>query len=122
MRGIPSLRMLWLFALEFEGDLFRSRQLYESAAQQGSIAARNNLERFRRMSNENRKIGLLQLQSAAEDGDPEAIFRLAQLYHRGVEVRRDFGEAVKLYSNAASLGHKGGEGDAGAYSQPSSEK
>jgi TPR repeat protein len=41
----------------------------------------------------------------AEAGDPESLFLLGVLHSEGIDVERDSGKAVRLWEEAAGLGH-----------------
>lgn len=48
---------------------------------------------------------LKELMPAAEAGDPEALYVLAQMYGFGYGVKKDLAKALELYGKAANLGH-----------------
>lgn len=66
--------------------------------------------------------------SAAGQGDPEAAFRLGDVYEAGAIVDENFEEAAKWYELAATSGHAGAQFalaafyEAGAGVAPSTEK
>ena len=47
------------------------------------------------------------LKTKAKSGHVESQFALAQMYRKGRGVKRDAGEAARLYRNAAKAGHVG---------------
>lgn len=48
---------------------------------------------------------LKELTPAAEAGDPEALYYLAQIHSGGYGVQKDLTEALSLYGQAAKMGH-----------------
>ena len=48
---------------------------------------------------------LKELNPAAKAGDPEALYHLALMYSRGFGVPKNAQKALKLYGEAAELGH-----------------
>ena len=48
---------------------------------------------------------LRKLQQSAENGDAQAQYRLAVLYHKGQGVPKDYGQAASWYLKAAEQGH-----------------
>lgn len=91
-------------AMELEGNLTGARSLYETAALQGNAVARENLERLRRLTRGGDAFNLSRLRLQADDGDTDAMFQLAQRYHRGEGVQQDFAQAILYYRRAADAG------------------
>ena len=61
------------------------------------------------MLESNATVDLKQLRTMAEKGDPDAQFRLGELYEEGDIVERDFGKAIEAYRKAAEQGHSGAQ-------------
>ena len=46
------------------------------------------------------------IETAAEQGDQEAWYKLENMYYRGEGVKKDTAEAAKWYQKAAEQGHE----------------
>ena len=57
------------------------------------------------MLESNATVDLKQLRTMAEKGDPDAQFRLGELYEEGDIVDRDLDTAIESYRKAAEQGH-----------------
>lgn len=56
---------------------------------------------------------LKELGPAAKAGDPEAIYHLALMYSRGFGVRKNAKKALRLYGQAAEMGHEAAQKEYG---------
>ena len=61
------------------------------------------------MLESNATVDLKQLRTMAEKGDPDAQFRLGELYEEGDIVDRDLDTAIESYRKAAEQGHSGAQ-------------
>ncbi len=55
------------------------------------------------------------VRKAAEQGDPDAQYKLGLLYDKGLVVLQDFAEAVKWYRKAAEQGHADAQNNLGFF-------
>ena len=92
---------------ELEGNITMAKRSYTQGIQAGNAISQNNLDRITQGTRYARQAALLELQARAEERNPEALFELAQHYHRGQDVQRDFNRAFRNYQAAAALGHQG---------------
>lgn len=51
------------------------------------------------------KMALEIFEKMAQSGDPEALYRLGELYEEGHGVKQDYNEAARLYEQSAEKGH-----------------
>jgi TPR repeat protein len=86
-------------------DLAEAIRWFQKAAEQGHAPARKDLERLRADVKKAEKAEeVRRLQERAEAGEAEAQFSLAWKYANGQDVRRNDGEAARLYLQAAKQG------------------
>lgn len=88
---------------ELAGDKAAATELYRRAARAGLDVARQNLTRLERREQPSGD-AVARLRTLANEGDADALLALAQRYHRGDGVPRDYARAVTLYQRAADAG------------------
>lgn len=89
---------------ELAGDTRGAAELYQRAAKAGLDVGRQNSERLSRAENPGGEDSLRRLRTLADEGDADALLALAQRYHRGDGVQRDFARAIQYYQRAADAG------------------
>ncbi len=94
---------------ELDGDVRNARTWYAAALEGGSVVAEGNLVRLDNASRSGRRAQFDRLRDGVADGDPSLVYELAVRYHKGDGVPRDLNEALRLYRQAAGLGHRGAE-------------
>jgi TPR repeat protein len=83
-----------------------ARQLYQQAAAQGNATARQNIARLQRyFAQTSEKPSLQALQQRAQSGEAAGQYLLARRLHQGDGVAISYGQAFKLYQQAAQTGH-----------------
>ena len=79
--------------------------------------AQGSVESPRGIAEDNRVLDIVSLRRAAEQGDADAQFMLAELFYRrydeGDGLEDDLAEAVKWYQEAAGHGHAGAQFEIG---------
>lgn len=94
---------------ELDGDLRNARTWYAAAVAGGSTVAAGNLVRLENATRSGRRAQFDRLRDGVADGDPSLVYELAVRYHKGDGVPRDLNEALRLYRQAAGLGHRGAD-------------
>lgn len=94
---------------ELDGDVRNARVWYTAAVAGGSVVAEGNLVRLDNASRSGKRAQFDRLRDGVADGDPSLVYELAVRYHKGDGVPRDLNEALRLYRQAAGLGHRGAE-------------
>ena len=94
---------------ELDGDVRNARIWYTAAVAGGSVVAEGNLVRLENTTRSGRRAQFDRLRDGVADGDPSLVYELAVRYHKGDGVPRDLNEALRLYRQAAGLGHRGAE-------------
>lgn len=94
---------------ELDGDVRNARVWYAAAVAAGSTLAQGNLARLDNATRSGRRAQFDRLRDGVADGDPSLVYELAVRYHKGDGVPRDLNEALRLYRQAAGLGHRGAE-------------
>ena len=94
---------------ELDGDVRNARIWYTAAVGGGSVLAEGNLVRLENATRSGRRAQFDRLRDGVADGDPSLVYELAVRYHKGDGVPRDLNEALRLYRQAAGLGHRGAE-------------
>ena len=94
---------------ELDGDVRNARIWYTAAIAGGSGLAEGNLIRLENATRSGRRAQFDKLRDGVADGDPSLVYELAVRYHKGDGVPRDLNEALRLYRQAAGLGHRGAE-------------
>jgi TPR repeat protein len=110
------LGFCYYYGIELEKDHKKAVELFQQAADQGDLTAKNNLKLLSgaiEMSNkedayivEDLTEELKRLEKAANQGDANALNILATWYHNGIEVEEDHKKAFELFKKAADQGHE----------------
>ncbi len=99
-----SLGLLYEFDLS-EHDIAKAFALYEKASKQGFISASYHLAKCYEAVFENEKEAFYYYKKAAIFNHPEAIFKLAHYYEKGIATKQDLKKAIQLYFEAANHGN-----------------
>jgi TPR repeat protein len=94
---------------ELDGDVRNARIWYTAAVAGGSTVAQGNFVRLENATRSGKRAQFDRLRDGVADGDPSLVYELAVRYHKGDGVPRDLNEALRLYRQAAGLGHRGAE-------------
>ncbi|HEY0660246.1 MAG TPA: hypothetical protein VGD21_02835 [Lysobacter sp.] len=89
---------------QLQGDRTTAELWYQRAVEHGSRNAGQNLANLARSDLAKERIAAAT--RAADGGDADALFALAQRYHRGEGVAIDYGQALRLYRAAAAKGNE----------------
>jgi TPR repeat protein len=89
---------------QLQGDRTTAELWYQRAVEHGSRNAGQNLANLARSDAAKERIAAAT--RAADGGDADALFALAQRYHRGDGVAIDYGQALRLYRAAAAKGNE----------------
>ena len=88
------------------GDLIGAMAAYEAAAESGSAEAQVRLAYILDQAEENEP-AVRWYRAAAEQGHPEGLAGLAEMYSKGEGIDKDDTEALRLFEAAAEAGHQG---------------
>jgi enhanced entry protein EnhC len=101
------LAAAYLYGIGVKKNMDLATHYYIDAAKNGNAIAQYALaEQFMNSRNSsNNKLGLIWLNKAANNGNPQALTKLGKLYGSGTLVDQDRNKAVSLLSQAVSQGY-----------------
>ncbi len=102
-QGKKSVRFETAYSLAETGNKARAYELYQELADEGNVAAMNNLGCLETEENNAYDWFL----KAADKGDEVAMKNVARYYRYGIGVKKDESKALEYYKKSAGMGYLG---------------